>query len=169
MRIVLICGQKRAGKDTFADGAITELERLGRPATRVGHADLLKDMCRPLEPFFGPAKEDVRLLWQGVGNLVRRLRPGLWAAAAAKKAAEWGDGYVFVPDLRFPDELEMWRRLFGQDNVTLVRVERPGLPDNDQDESEHAWRALKPDLVVYNNGRLLDLVFRAQRFAHDLY
>lgn len=67
---------------------------------------------------------------------------------------------IVVPDVRFLNEVQAIRRLGGD----IWRVDRPDLPpDKDMHASEQAWRRVKPDVVITNDGTMLDLYNQVKR------
>lgn len=167
-KVILLCGQKQAGKDTFAAALRS------RDVVRVAHADALRELLFDVvmgvldvgpHSLSGEQKERARPLFQAVGQAVRAFSPDYWAAIACADAdlILVHHAAVVVTDLRFPNELAFWRRRFP--NAKLVCIQRPGLPDDDPDESEHAWRGLPFDEVIVNDGTLEDFRQKALDFA----
>lgn len=172
MTLIGLMGQKRSGKDTVA------IHLVGRHGfARVAFADRLKKAALDLDPFVGmvpmrgnlspieptrlkdvvdywgweQAKEipEVRRTLQRLGVAMRHVQVDVWVNATMIDAARAGDDVV-VTDVRFPNEATAIRKFGGY----LVRVDRPGLPDDDGHVSEHAWRSITPDYVVNNDGDL---------------
>lgn len=187
MTLIGLMGQKRSGKDTVA------LHLVGRHGfARVAFADRLKAAALDLNPYAGMvptpgalapwhptrlrdvvdargwegAKEipEVRRTLQRLGVAMRNVQHDVWVAATMRDVYAAGDDVV-VTDVRFPNEAEMVRKMGGY----LVRVDRPGLPDDDGHVSEHAWRSIVPDFVVNNDGDLEDLRFAVYDLMDFVY
>lgn len=168
-KVILLCGQKQAGKDTFA-AMLSAQARV----VRVAHADPLKWMADPIvreitgkgvRELSAEEKEKIRPFLQSLGATARRFDPDFWVDKAVKEGRYYTHTGVslVITDLRFPNELRAWREAYP-DSV-LVRITRPGLSDDDPDESEHAWRGLPFDEVIVNDGTLEDFRQKALDFA----
>jgi hypothetical protein len=178
-------GQKRAGKDTLAGFLIEE-----HGFVRLAFADRLREALLEIDPLVGrgdlrvsdvissvgwegakglPAGVEIRRLLQHVGVTARGLREDVWAAPVVEAAQKIRSGGILrevpapvvVTDVRFPDEADAIRAAGGK----IVRVDRPGLPDDDGHVSEHAWRDVEPDFLVLNDGSLDDLRAKAKILA----
>lgn len=172
--LVGLIGRKRSGKDSVA----LEMRRLGR-YHRVAFADALKEVALALDPTisssfvnyeprrlsfyvdsFGweAAKEhnEVRRTLQRLGVAVREhVSPTAWVDVVAGKADELrlqGERVV-VTDVRFPNEAKAIRH----DGGVLLRVTRPGLPQDDLHISETALDNYPHDVLIENDGTLEDL------------
>ena len=152
MIVVGIAGRKRHGKDTLADFAIKFLSERGFTAMKRHLADSLKEeVIRIVANHTGDSfaelmqrattaegKEEFRLGWQWWGtDIWRRRDPARWIKLLrehleADRDAE--EDVVFVPDVRFPNEVELVKEMGGY----IIRVQRPGLDDGDGHASEHA-------------------------------
>lgn len=113
------------------------------------------------------AKEDtpeVRRLMQVFGTEVARDQFGqdFWVNTARRVIQDiLDDGVsVVVTDIRFPNEAQMIYDLGGE----LVKIERPGLPDQDGHASESAWRSIQPDRIFWNDADLQ----KVERYADHL-
>lgn len=106
---------------------------------------------------------DVRAYLQGLGTEVGRhmLGEDTWVNVAARKVEQLHEyGPVVITGIRYPNELDMVRRLGG----TAVWVSRPGLgAPASSHTSETSLGAEDFDLVVYNDGTLEDLRHEAAR------
>lgn len=164
-----IMGQKQAGKDTFA-----ALLRDTQGYERWALADPLRAALLRTDPFIGRgtlrvsdavcahgwdgAKRqhpEVRRLLQDFGVSIRALDEDFWCRRVVPKAATLARmGYPqVITDVRFPNEVAAVRKAGG----SLVRIIRPGLPDDDRHESENAWRDTVPDFTVTNDKTTDDL------------
>ncbi len=126
------------------------------------------------------AKElpEVRRLLQDLGTEAGRaiLGENVWVDAAFRVVDEI-PGPVVITDVRFPNEadaVDHWSHYngdrFGQVRThgLLVRVTRPGLPEDDLHPSETALDDWSFPLRVQNNGTVSDLHEAADAIAHML-
>lgn len=173
--LIGLVGRKRVGKDTVAESL-----NVHRSFRRLAFADALKQVVYDTDAVIGwdiinyrprrlqdyvdrfgweKAKDDhpeVRRLLQAVGVAVRdNVSPTAWVdvvAGLAEDIREEG-GNVVITDVRFPNEAELVENWGG----TLVRVTRPGLPQDDLHISETALDAWPCDHTIQNDGSLEDL------------
>ena len=180
--VIGLLGQKQSGKDSFAK-YLTEDHAFMRHA----YADAMKDSLYALDPYvFGAnerlsiitkrmgwdrAKEqypEVRRLLQRFGTEVGRdiLGEDIWTQIMATKLerARKAGANVVVTDVRFLNEASLITAHGG----ILVRVDRPGLPDEDQHRSEQEWREIKPFATITNSGTLEDLRQTCGAFMSEL-
>ncbi len=126
------------------------------------------------------AKElpEVRRLMQALGTEGGRaiLGENVWVDAAFRVVDEI-PGPVVITDVRFPNEadaVQRWRRYYGdrfdQDRTDglLVRVSRPGLPEDDIHPSETALDDRIANVRVINDGTIADLHRAADAIASQL-
>ena len=158
MKIILLSGKARHGKDTAAEFLKEALEADGYSVLIAHFADLLKYICKT---FFGwdGVKDDLgRKTLQYVGtDVIREKQPDYWVdfllSVLKLFPNEWD--YVLIPDCRFPNELEKTRGS-GVDTLCL-RVERPGFvngltPEQQNHPSETAMAGVAADLYILNDG-----------------
>lgn len=163
MKIIAISGRARHGKDTIAQMLKDELEDDYTKVLITHYADLLKYICKTYLDWNGEKDEDGRRLLQYIGtDCVRRRAPDFWVDFIISILTFFDDrwGYVFIPDVRFPNEVVKLRAC-GFD-VTHIHVERMNF-DNGLTEaqnlhvSENEIMNIKPDFYIYNDGTLDDL------------
>lgn len=119
-----------------------------------------------------------RLALQLIGTdaLRNHFHPDIWLLSLENRLRQNPTNNVVIADARFPNEIEMIRRVGGK----LIRVDRGEEPSwvrvatlaNTGDKraisimetlyagvhrSEWAWAGTKPDIIINNNGTLLDL------------
>ena len=163
MKIIVISGRAQHGKDTIAS---MMKEQLGDGYTKVlitHYADLLKYICKTYLDWDGKKDEDGRRLLQYIGtDCVRRRSPDFWVDFIISMLTFFDERweYVFIPDVRFPNEVVKLRDC-GFD-VTHIHVERlnfhNGLTDEQNShESETQMMTIKPDFYICNDGTLDDL------------
>ena len=145
MTIIGLCGNKRAGKDTFADHLMTLHERI----QKYSFAGPLKEACRIIfclndEQIDGSLKETLderwglspRQMFQTFGtDLVRnqysKLVPGtkleevgdaFWVYRFQVWYKQWKkenpDKILIITDIRFPDELKVVKEILGTLGLT---------------------------------------------------
>jgi hypothetical protein len=141
---------------------------------KVKFADPLKNMARSLIRDIGhsPAtveryvdgdlKEEVipglgitsRWLQQSIGTEWGRdtIRPTFWTDIWKTRADGCGSMRVMSDDVRFPNEIQTVRTRSG----VIWKVERPGVVAGNH-PSERYIADLEADLIIENNGSLLDL------------
>ncbi len=204
-QIIGICGAIGSGKDTAADYLVEN-----NKFTRISFASVLKDACANIfgwnrDMLEGKTAEDRHLRenvdewWSsrlGIKNFSPRsalqyvgtdlfrnsLHKNIWVYALEKNIQKYDR--VVISDVRFPNEIEMLKRLNG--NIWWIhRGEKPGWFDSIQKilldtksdekakeyitmkypeihESEWAWIATEFDYVLSNNKSLSDLYEKVQ-------
>lgn len=159
MTIIGLCGNKRAGKDTFADHLMTLHEGI----QKYSFAGPLKEACRIIfclndEQIDGSLKETLderwglspRQMFQTFGtDLVRnqysKLVPGtkleevgaaFWVYRFQVWYKQWKkenpDKILIITDIRFPDELKVVKEMGG----TIIKINRPSFKLKDSHISE---------------------------------
>lgn len=184
MIVVGIAGRKRHGKDTVADFAIKYVEAVGFTAMKRHLADSLKEeVVRIVANHTGDSfaeliqraatdegKEEFRLGWQWWGtDIWRRRDPARWVKLLRERLEadrDAGVNVVFVPDVRFPNEVALIKELGGY----VIRVQRPGLDDGDGHASEHALDGYHEwDTVIRNDSDLSTLEEQARQLMTLLF
>ncbi len=179
-RHIALMGRAGSGKDTAAARLVSTYQFV-----RVAFADPLKDSALRLDPIVGAegtplgalpirlsdlvkrngwdrAKREypeVRRTLQRMGQAVREHDPDYWLRLAldkVKTAERWGLPVV-VSDVRYPNEVAALRAA----GALLVRVDRPGLDEHQDQAAEHvsetALAGYEVDAVLTNAGTLADL------------
>lgn len=169
--IIGLMGQKRSGKDTFAERLVNE-----HGFVRLAFADALRQTALDINPLIAPGgylrlrdfvdavgwegaktKPEVRRFLQELGLAVRKnVHEDEWLdiVFAKIRVLRTQGKDVVITDVRFPNEAN---DIQIQPDGHLVRIDRPGLPDDDGHISEHAWREIWPDTIVTNSGSVEDL------------
>jgi hypothetical protein len=195
--IVGLSGRKRSGKDAFAERLVDAhgftriafadplkavAQRLnphirvemdekglifgpGTIATRANYYSLADIISAT---GWERAKEirEVRRLLQNLGVAVREeVDLGVWVDAAMRRAAGI-DGPVVITDVRFPNEFHALTFTRGG---FLVRIERPGLPQDDLHVSETALDGFTFDFGIVNDGTIDDLHRKADEVLTQMY
>lgn len=211
MSLIGVAGFKNSGKGTVADFLVA------KGYIKISMADKLKDVCSQIfgwdrkmlegdtdesrewreetdewwailldDPDFSPRKA-LQLMGTQAGRNV--FGKDLWVGAVEKVILENPGNYV-IPDIRFPNEIEMIHRLRG----TVARIKRsedpswfnvalewnntnkkckknktnnhrvfPGVLKNIH-ESERDWIGEKFDFIIENNGTLKELEEKLGQF-----
>lgn len=173
MKIILISGKARHGKDTLAGMMRKELESRGESVLIAHYADLVKYVCRTFFDWDGVKNEWGRYILQYVGtDVVRARKPDFWADFLSEILSifpnEWD--YVLIPDTRFPNEIACMQKL-GSD-VMHIRIRRsnfvsPLSEKQQQHPSETALDDTEPDRWIENDGTIADLEAKAAQFVRE--
>lgn len=163
MKIILISGKARHGKDTTAQFLRELLEQRGKRVLICHYGDLVKYVCKTFFGWNGEKDEAGRSLLQRVGtDVIRKQCEDYWVRFVLEVLGffpnEWD--YVLIPDCRFPNEIHLPG--FVAFDTVHIRVVRPdfdnGLtPEQKAHPSETALDDSKPDFVFCNNGSLCEL------------
>ena len=127
MKIILLSGKARNGKDTTAEYLRTRLEQDGNRVLITHYADLLKYICKTFFDWNGVKDDNGRSILQYVGtDTIRGKEPNYWVdfiiSILLMFPTDWD--YVIIPDCRFPNEVSKMKTVFGNDNVILANVKR---------------------------------------------
>lgn len=176
MKIFLITGKKRAGKDTLADVMLEQ-----NKGVKESFASPMKDIASILFGWgmnFMENKKEVmdhtfgispRQFLQVFGTDFMQLflsekfpeyakttGRSFWAKFLVRKLKSdlySSSDIICVPDLRFPHEVEVMRKEF-KDAVTVIRVVRPSFECQDNHPSEKEMDAIIADYTIENTGTL---------------
>lgn len=172
MRIFCLSGKAGSGKDTAAEMMRRNLWGYGQRVLIIHNADLLKFILEKFLHWNGQKDEYGRELLQRVGTDIFRKRDPDWAVGFIVDMLhifEDKHDYVFIPDARFPNEIDVLKREF--DNVVHVRVDRTDDFESDSitDEqkahiSETALDDRAPDKILINNGNYSDFYWACMEF-----
>ena len=163
MKVILISGKARHGKDTTAGFLRSALEADGNSVLVAHYGDLVKYVCKTFFGWNGEKDEAGRTLLQKVGtDAIRVKRPDYWVSFISDIMeffpGEWD--YVLLPDCRFPNEVDYIKNA-GFDAVHL-RIVREGFvspltPEQQAHPSATALDNVQADYYITNNGSLKDL------------
>jgi hypothetical protein len=124
--IIGLSGKARAGKDTTADLLLKLIyEKTGIYGAKRSFAEKVKDIASDLFQWDGSkeltGQQDTgRQLLINIGCKMREIRPSVWVDAVVKEIKESGSDIFCIPDVRFPNELDIIRNNSG----IIIRVER---------------------------------------------
>ena len=162
MKVILISGKDRHGKNTLAGMFKYYLEDEGYRVLIAHYGDLVKYVCEKFFDWDGNKDEAGRTLLQYVGtDIVRKQNEDFWANfikdILTMFSHEWD--YVLIPDTRFVNEVECFNGNFDSSLVRIYRLNYDsGLtPQQLSHPSETALDDYKYDCYVVNDGGLQDL------------
>lgn len=131
MKIILVNGKKRSGKDFFAQTLKTELEKLGKSIEVMSFAGPLKDIIAQTFDITNKQLDDYKNLEQEVGIITKKMSgtdceiltdfrsilqkfgteamknyfgEDVWAELLLKRAQQSNVDFIVVPDFRFFSE-----------------------------------------------------------------
>ena len=163
MRIVLISGKARSGKDVTAKIIEDYLLKAGKRVLITHYADFLKEFCRVNYGYRGIKDTADRYILQHVGtDIVRKNNPDAWVNIMVEllKGVQTEFDFVLIPDVRFENEIDVIKKNFNDvfcldivrnnfnNGLTISQKSHPsemGLPECDFDK------------IIYNDGDLSDL------------
>jgi len=168
-KIIGVTGRKYNGKDTIANYLNNKYDY-----DQNAFAQPLKEICKTLfnfnqEQLYGTLKETPdpnwfnltpRQVFQFVGtdlfrnkmnNLSSEFENNFWIKCMENKIKN-SNNYIVISDVRFPNEVEMIKKLGG----IIIRVNRPNLENNELSNhpSETMIDTLKVDFDVTNDSTL---------------
>lgn len=165
MKIITISGKAQNGKDYTAEGFRRYIKQAGGRVLVIHYADLLKHLCKIVYGWNGNKDESGRSMLQKIGTKVRDYDPCYWIDYLMDVLEIFEDEFdwVIIPDVRYPNEIEVPR--MGWDLVT-VKVERYDFDENNkkipfdnglteeqkQHSSETALDDFDFDIVLENYG-----------------
>ena len=168
-KIVLIAGQKRSGKDTFAKILVDEAKLQGKTAEVMSFAEPMKDILaitlgitvKELEDLKNDASNPHRGYLQRLGT--EGMKPyfgnDVWLQLTLKRIRNSNADIVIIPDFRFLEE-----EIGG---ATTVKITRPSLQVDAADLhiSERALDDFYFDVQVLNDGNIANLIPHARRIV----
>lgn len=159
MKIICISAKAQHGKDTAAAILKNHVEANGKKAIIIHYADLLKFICKQFFGWDGNKDEQGRTILQYIGtDVVGTKKPEYWAewVVSFLKLFEDEWDYVFIPDCRYPVEIDVTGSAF---QTWLIRVVRPNFEnglttEQQQHPSETAMDNYLFDVTILNDGDL---------------
>lgn len=162
MKVILISGKARNGKDTVASLLQDVLTSDGKRVLITHYADLLKYICRNYLGWDGNKDDNGRRILQYVGtDVIRKRNPTLWVdfiVMILQYFSEQWD-YVIIPDCRFPNEITTMTDKFDAVHIRVSRsnFQSPLTAEQKLHPSETALDNVLPDYYMLNDGTLDDL------------
>lgn len=173
MKVILISGKARAGKDTSANIMKDILESFDKRVLITHFADLLKYICRSYLNWDGKKDEGGRSLLQYIGtDVIRKKSPDFWVDFIIQILGFFEDmwDFVIIPDCRFPNEASKIKE--SGFNAVCIRIDRAENPETLTAEqqnhiSELSVDDIKPDFYIQNDGSVGDLVAKINEFIKE--
>lgn len=174
MRVILVSGKARFGKDSSAFVMKELLEKQQKKSLIIHYADYLKLFCKTYLGWNGDkVSSDGRKFLQWFGtDVVRKNYKDTWVdmIVALLKGIKTLYDYVIIPDVRFSNEIDKMRDNF--DCVT-VRIIRPnfdnGLTEDQKNHpSETALDDYPMEYELINDGDLEKLLETVKTFLKNI-
>jgi hypothetical protein len=190
-KVVLISGKKQHGKNTVADLLRSAGRSKGYNVVEMAFADPLKESAQLIfrltarQIWNGAEKERFDPRWnmtpreimQKLGTEIgRNISPDVWVLNLCYRIQEANfdkncpnPTLVLVTDTRFPNEVELPKKILGE--VVTIRVNRPGMPATafDSHPSETSLDSYTDwNYTVTNNGSLEQLKQVVELIANEL-
>lgn len=181
--IILISGYARSGKDTLAK-ALIEYART-KESARVSFATPLKRAVQLALNELGLGHVDaftedpklkalLRPLFVEVGKAARAIDKDVFVKAAWKDICDLASGkeLLVVPDLRYSNEIELFRK-WGEgvgDTVKHIHISRSGNEAANQEEYESVKALPSPDAAaMFMDGATSDIAEWADKYMTQLW
>lgn len=173
MRIILISGSARFGKDSTAFMMKELLEKQKKKVLIIHYADNLKLFAKNYFGWSGQKDQKGRELLQWLGtDVIRKNYEDTWVdmVVALLKGIKTLYDYIIIPDVRFPNEIDRMRDNF--DCIT-VRVIRPNFDNGLTEEqrkhpSETALDNYPMEYELINDGDLEKLLDTTRTFIKNI-
>ena len=174
MKIVLISGKARHGKDSLAAFVKEDLKKQNRKVLITHYADLLKFICINYFNWNGKKDAEGRQLLQYIGtDKIRAVDPDTWVIFIIKILKIFPDtwDYVLIPDCRFVNEVSLMKKNFN--DIKVIRIHRPNFindlsEEQKNSESETALDNYTFDYVICNDSTLDNLKLKAEYLVEDI-
>ena len=173
MRVILISGSARFGKDSTAFMMKELLEKQKKRVLIIHYADNLKLFAKNYFGWSGQKDQKGRELLQWLGtDVIRKNYEDTWVdmVVALLKGIKTLYDYIIIPDVRFPNEIDRMRDNF--DCIT-VRVIRPNFDNGLTEEqrkhpSETALDNYPMEYELINDGDLEKLLNTTRTFIKNI-
>lgn len=175
--VIMISGHAGSGKDTFAKMIKKHLSLNGQRVLIAHFGDSLKHICMDYLDWDGEKNEYGRQLLQMVGtDYFRRYDEVFFVRYLLESilflSQNWD--YVIIPDVRFPNEIEIFVDYFNVSYIRMYRNTDNGMTkDSNEHVSETALDNYSNDIVeeqkIINNGTLTDLDIKAGEWVKDYF
>ncbi len=172
MKIIMICGKARSGKDTLTDYLIPGLE--GEKVCRIQISQYIKYYAMRYFGWDGLEESKPRDLLNKLGTEIIRnkIDPEFHINRLLQDIevlSYFFDTFI-VNDVRFPIEIEKVKEKF--DNVTTIKVFRESDELTESQKKEISETALDDytdfDFIVDNSGSLEDLELKANEILNEI-
>jgi hypothetical protein len=167
IQVIGICGNKFHGKDTIADHLVKNYG-----FAKISFGDPIKNALQQIfhfsdEQLWGNKKEEKDQYWNITpretmqyvgtecfrncfGNMFPHIGDKIWIMSLQQQLEimiKNGQTKIVIPDVRFPNEAELVRKLNGY----MIRVVRPYLMNSDPHASESYINRICVDFEIVNN------------------
>lgn len=174
MKIILIGGKARSGKDTIADFMIEELKKEGKNPCKVQIGQYIKYYAEKYFGWDGREETKPRELLQTLGTEVIRnkIDPDFHIDRLIqdiKVLSNFYDTFI-VSDVRFPGEIEKPKKEF--ENITTIKMIRESEELTSNQQKHQTETALDNysdfDYIIDNNKSLEELEERAKALIKEI-
>lgn len=173
MRVILISGSAKNGKDTSAFMMKELLEKQKKKVLIIHYADNLKLFAKNYFGWSGQKDEKGRGLLQWLGtDIVRKNYEDTWVdmIVALLKGIKTLYDYIIIPDVRFPNEVD---KMYDTFDCVTVRVIRPNFDNGLTEEQKHhpsevALNDYPMEFELINDGNLEKLLETTRTFLKNI-
>ena len=173
MRVILISGSARFGKDSVAFIMKELLEKQKKKVLIIHYADNLKLFAKNYFGWSGQKDQKGRELLQWLGtDVVRKNYEDTWVdmIVALLKGIKTLYDYVIIPDVRFPNEID---KMCDNFDCITIRIIRPNFDNGLTDEqkkhpSETALDNYPMEYELINDGDLEKLLETTKTFLKNI-
>mgnify|MGYP004471739267 FL=1 len=173
MRIILVSGSARFGKDSAAFMMKELLEKQQKRVLIIHYADNLKLFAKNYFGWSGQKDLEGRKLLQWLGtDVVRKNYEDTWVdmVVALLKGIKTLYDYVIIPDVRFPNEID---KMCDNFDCVTVRIIRPnfdnGLTEEQKNHpSETALNNYPMEYELINDGNLEKFLETTRTFLKNI-
>ena len=156
MKVILISGKKRSGKDYTGAMMVEKLTGRGYKVESLSYAKPLKDYACDLlglSPIELETRKNVegsfeRLFLQRLGSLFRNVvNVNFWVNKAIESIKKSNADVIVITDCRYPNEIQPLEELF---ETHTFRIESNDVDLDDTHESETALDEYPFDMHIFN-------------------
>lgn len=152
VKVYTFSGKAMHGKDTLAMALKREFEEEGKKVLIIHLADYLKFLVKTLYGWDGNKDEKGRNLLQKLGQELRAYNPTIFIERLSEiiEFAKEDYDYIFVPDVRFPNELAFFKEAF---DTTSFHVHRKYVLEEEPltEEQKNNITETSMDEVIFDN------------------
>lgn len=173
MRVILISGSARFGKDSTAFMMKELLEKQKKKVLIIHYADNLKLFAKNYFGWSGQKDQKGRELLQWLGtDVIRKNYEDTWVdmVVALLKGIKTLYDYIIIPDVRFPNEIDRMRDNFDCITVRVIRSNFDnGLTEEQRKHpSETALDNYPMEYELINDGDLEKLLDTTRTFIKNI-
>ena len=173
MRVILISGSARFGKDSTAFMMKELLEKQKKKVLIIHYADNLKLFAKNYFGWSGQKDQKGRELLQWLGtDVIRKNYEDTWVdmVVALLKGIKTLYDYIIIPDVRFPNEIDRMRDNFDCITVRVIRFNFDnGLTEEQRKHpSETALDNYPMEYELINDGDLEKLLDTTRTFIKNI-